>query len=132
MLKSGIIHPQLLRLLAGLGHTDTIVLSDAGLPIPKETERIDLAWMENNPRIVPVLAQLLQTMVVQKVYLAEEIKTLGDPRTYQAILEAIGTIPVEYIPHTQLKARSREARAVIRTGEFSPYPNVILESGCIF
>lgn len=132
MLKEGILHPQLERVLAELGHTDTIVVADAGLPIPKGTERVDLAWKENEPRLLDVLETLLQTTVVQKAYLAEEIRQHGDKLIYRRILDILGNIPVEYIPHEQFKARCSDARAIIRTGEFSPYPNVILESGCPF
>lgn len=44
MLKTGILHPQLARVLAELRHKDTIIIGDAGLPIPKGVERVDLGW----------------------------------------------------------------------------------------
>ena len=44
MLKTGIFHPQLARVLAELRHKDTIIIGDAGLPIPKGVERVDLGW----------------------------------------------------------------------------------------
>ena len=103
MLKTGILHPQLARVLAELRHKDTLVIGDAGLPIPKGVERIDLGWRPGNP-----------------AYL-EKAKTL---------LPA--GLPVEYIPHTELKARSADAKAIILTGEFTGYTNVILTAGCAY
>lgn len=132
MLKQGIINPQLAKALSSLGHTDTIVLADAGLPIPKGTERVDLAWKANEPRLLPVLKEILEHTVVQRAYLAEEIKSESNAEMHKEILNTLGDIPVTYIPHVKLKEMSGEARCIIRTGEFSPYPNVILESGCPF
>ncbi len=39
MKKTGIINQPISAVIAGLGHTDTVVIADAGLPIPPETER---------------------------------------------------------------------------------------------
>jgi D-ribose pyranase len=41
--KGNLINQPISNLNAGLGHADEIVIADAGLPIPKETTRIDLA-----------------------------------------------------------------------------------------
>lgn len=132
MISEGIIHPQLLELLSSMGHTDTIVVADAGLPIPSGVQRVDLAWYKNCPRLLPVLMETLKEVPVQKAYLAEEIKTHLDSEIYHAILDVLGDIEVEYIAHDLLKAKSAQARGVVRTGEYSPYPNVILECGCAF
>lgn len=132
MIKNGIMNPQLAGLLSSLGHTDTIVLADAGLPIPKEVERIDLVWKKNEPRLAPVLSELLQYTVIQRAYLAEEIKSEADSAVYQEILSLLGDIPITYVPHQQFKEMTKGSKGIIRTGEFSPYPNVILESGCPF
>jgi D-ribose pyranase len=39
---------------------------------------------------------------------------------------------VTAIPHEEFKARTAAARAVVRTGEFTPYANVILIAGVTF
>ena len=69
MLKKGILNPNIARLLAETGHKDTIVVSDAGLPMPLGVERIDLAWKENEPGYIPVLAEILEHIVVEKAIL---------------------------------------------------------------
>ena len=132
MLKSEIIHPQVLKLLGELGHTDKITVADAGLPIPAGVERIELAWSPNEPKLVAVLRVLVENTVIQKAYIAEEIKSLGDSETYTCILKILEGIPIEYIPHSVFKQMTQDVKGVIRTGEFSPYPNVILECGCRF
>ena len=43
MLKKGILNPNIARLLAETGHKDTIVVSDAGLPMPLGVERIEVS-----------------------------------------------------------------------------------------
>ena len=43
MKKNGILNPQLNRVISEMGHRDMLIIADAGLPIPKEVERIDLA-----------------------------------------------------------------------------------------
>ena len=48
MLKTGIFHPQLLRVLGEIRHKDLLVIGDAGLPIPKGVERIDLGWKQGS------------------------------------------------------------------------------------
>jgi D-ribose pyranase len=132
MLKGGILHPQMAHLLASTGHLDTIVIADAGLPLPLDVERIDLAWKENEPRLVPVLEEVLKAMVIEKAYLAEQIKTKCEPGLYQKILRVLGDIPVEYVPHPELKEMAKTARGIIRTAEFIPYPSIVLVAGCAY
>lgn len=132
MLKKGILSPNIARLLAETGHKDTIVVSDAGLPMPLGVERIDLAWKENEPGYIPVLAEILEHIVVEKAILAEELKTVS-PAMHEEILKTLPQgVPVEYVPHVELKEQTKQARGIIRTGEFTPYPSVILVAGCAY
>lgn len=132
MLKDGIMHPQIARVLGELGHKDTLVISDSGLPIPPDVERVDLAWKPNNPRYLDVLEEILQYIVVEKVVLAEELKVVS-PQMQDAILKLLpDKIEIEYIPHIDFKEETKKSRAVIRTGEFTPYPSIILVCGCAY
>ena len=65
MLKTGILHPQLARVLAELRHKDTIIIGDAGLPIPKGVERVDLGWRPGDPAYLDVLEEILKYIVVE-------------------------------------------------------------------
>ncbi len=132
MLKGGILNPQMARVFAETGHMDTIVVSDAGLPMPSGTERIDLAWKPEEPAYLDVLSEVLKHIVVEKAILAEEIKKVS-PAFLEKILEVLPKdIPVEYVKHTDLKEQTKHARAIIRTGEFTPYPSIILVAGCAY
>lgn len=120
-------HP-LSGLIASLGHTDEIVIADAGLPIPKETRRIDLALTPGVPSFEDTLRTILEEMYVEKAYVSKEIVEYS-PQVLELIQDALGDVTVEQIPHPDFKERTRKSRAVIRTGEFTPYANVILVSG---
>lgn len=132
MLNGGILHPQIARVFAETGHLDTIVVSDAGLPVPVGVERIDLAWKPNEPAFLAVLAEVLLHIVVEKVILANEIKQVS-PEIHEQILKLLPKdLPIEYVPHVNFKERTKNARAIIRTGEFTPYPSIILVAGCAY
>jgi D-ribose pyranase len=120
-----------------MGHTDRICIGDCGLPVPDETERIDLALRFGVPSFIEVLKEVAKDMKVECIILAEEIKT-QNPEQLAAILSFFeenetGCKPVvEFVSHTELKKMTEDCKAVIRTGEVSPYSNIILQSGCIF
>ena len=133
MKKAGILNSDISRVLSYMGHTDRIAIGDCGLPIPEEVERIDLALKFGVPTFMETLAIVAEDMKIEKIILAEEIKT-QNPKILGEIeaLFAGQPIEVEFVTHVELKACTRECRAVIRTGEITPYANIILQSGCIF
>lgn len=132
MKRNGILNSEISRVLSYMGHTDRIAIGDCGLPIPDEVERIDLALTFGEPKFLHVLELMLQDMKVEKIILAEEIKE-QNPEVLHGIERLFaGRVEVEFVPHTALKAATRDCKAVIRTGEITPYANIILQSGCIF
>lgn len=133
MKKAGILNSDISRVLSYLGHTDTICIGDCGLPIPDAVERIDLALCFGEPTFMRVLEIVVQDMKVEKIVLAEEIKT-QNPTVLAQIEELFAgqNVEVEYVSHTELKHQTQDCKAVIRTGETTPYANVILQAGCIF
>ena len=131
MKKIGLLNQPLSEVIAGLGHTDTLVIADAGLPIPAETRRIDLALVEGIPSFLDTLGAVLREMQVERVIVAEEMLDVS-PDTYAAIVDLLGDVPVETVTHLVFKEQTRSARAVVRTGEFTPYANVILVAGVVF
>jgi D-ribose pyranase len=132
MKKSGILNPALNKLIAEMGHTDNIVVTDAGLPIPEIVQtRIDLALKEGTPGFLETLDTVLDQLVVEKIILSEEIKTIS-PEMNEQILIRFPGIPVEYLPHIEFKHTTKQARGMIRTGEFTPYANIILVAGVAY
>lgn len=51
MRKSGLLNPALAGAVARLGHTDTFVIADCGLPIPHEVPVIDLTLIFGIPTL---------------------------------------------------------------------------------
>lgn len=133
MKRHGILNSDISRVLSYMGHTDRIAIGDCGLPIPSEVERIDLALAFGIPGFIETLKIVAADMKIEKILLAEEIKT-ENPKVLEEIQELLKgqDIEVEFITHVQLKECTRECKAVIRTGETTPYANIILQAGCIF
>ena len=133
MKRHGILNSDISRVLSYMGHTDCICIGDCGLPIPDETERIDLAVKFGVPTFMDVLKEVGDDMKIEKIVLAEEIKE-HNPQVLAEITEYFKgqDVEVEYVSHVGLKQMTRECKAVIRTGETTPYANIILQSGSIF
>lgn len=129
MKKQGILNRELAGIFAKLGHTDQIVIADCGLPIPEGVTCIDLAYKFGEPSFLTILDTVLDDLKVEQVYLAEELKE-GNPVVYGAVQEKLPQIA--YITHEQLKEQTKKAKVIIRTGETTPYANMILQSGVIF
>lgn len=133
MKKKGILNSDISRVLSYMGHTDCIAIGDCGLPIPDEVERIDLALTFGEPGFMQTLEAVTADMKVEKIVLAEEMKTQNPIVLSQVeALFAKQNVEVEFVSHTELKQRTHNCKAVIRTGEVTPYANIILQSGCIF
>lgn len=125
--------------LATLGHTDTIAIGDAGLPIPVKCQRIDLALSQGVPSFLQVFHSVIQEMQIEKITLANELfqknAYLHDKiiRYIKHLEEKRGsTISIDYISHNQFKEEINHCKTIIRSGECSPYANVILQAGVIF
>lgn len=135
MKKNGILNADISRVLSYMGHTDTLAIGDCGLPIPEDTERIDLALKPGVPSFMEVLTEVAKEMKIEKVILTEEIRE-KNPEVLAQILtlteEMETSCEVTYVSHTELKSKTKECRAVIRTGEITPYANIILQSACLF
>ncbi|MFP2770449.1 D-ribose pyranase [Oceanisphaera sp. KMM 10153] len=139
MKKTTLLNSHLSALVARVGHTDDIVLADAGLPIPAGPERIDLAISPGLPGLRPVLTALLSELQLESVVLAEEIKTVS-PDLHRLLLNQLAEaadvqgrdIDVSYISHAAFKQQNAGASAVVRTGECTPYANIILRCGVPF
>ena len=131
MKRYGILNRDILNAVGSLGHADRIVISDAGLPIPKEVSRIDLSVTKGIVPFFDVLRPMLEEVVVEKVILAKEIKK-NSPDIHRQILDMVGKIPVEYVSQEEFKKLSHDAKAIIRTGQCTPYTNIMLQIGVDF
>ncbi|WP_159722407.1 D-ribose pyranase [Enterococcus sp. CSURQ0835] len=131
MKKTKVINSDISRVIAQMGHFDKLSIGDAGMPVPATTEKIDLAVDNGIPSFMQVLNNVLEELEVQRIFLAEEIKT-ENPTMLQQIKERLPETPITFIPHTEMKQELNNCHAFIRTGEMTPYANILLESGVVF
>ncbi len=139
MKKTGILHPGLSGAIARLGHTDTLVICDAGLPVPDGPDRVDLAFLPGLPAFLDVLEGILTEVQVEHAVVASEFsaRNAGLHDATLAILKTAGEtqgveIGLSAISHEDLKRESGAARLLVRTGECTPFANVILRCGVPF
>jgi len=131
MKKSPVINSDISRVISKMGHFDLLSIGDAGMPVPLSVEKIDLAVSNGIPSFLDVLDNVLEELEVQKIYLAVEIKE-ANPSVLRSIEERFSNIPIEFIPHQTMKQKLNDTHAFIRTGEMTPYANILLESGVTF
>lgn len=127
--------------MATLGHTDEITICDAGLPIPEHVQRIDLALTHGGvPSFLDTVRVILsESQIEGGVIIAEEFSD-ASPVLHEALLNELSkeseetgkSIEVSYVSHEAFKARTAQSRAIVRTGECSPYANVIFQAGVVF
>ncbi|MDU0893809.1 MAG: D-ribose pyranase [Finegoldia magna] len=130
MKEKGILNSEISKRLSDLGHTDLIAIGDCGLPIYPE-KKIDLALKLGEPKFIDVLETLLDDFGCEHYILASEIKE-ENPDQEKAIKDLLNGVSSEYISHEDFKKKLDDVKFVIRTGENTPYSNIILESKNIF
>lgn len=133
MKKSGILNASLARIVASMGHTDKLVVCDAGLPIPPGNVVVDLALTANIPRFLETLAVVLQELQVEQAVVADEMESMSK-NVFESVQELLSDVEMVSVPHDQLKEVMNGDGNVffVRTGEATPYANIILISGVTF
>ena len=131
MKKSKLINSEISYIISQMGHTDSLTIGDCGLPIPENVDRIDLALTHGIPTFLETLDTVLDELCVEEITIASEIKE-KNVEIYNEILKRFENIKINEISHENLKKSTKESKVVIRTGECSPYANIILKSGVVF
>lgn len=139
MKKNHLINSNLNNLIGKLGHMDEFTVADCGLPIPDNTLRIDLALVRGTPSFLETVDAILQETKIESLTLASEFIAVS-PDLHQKFLKRIAKeekilntkINIYYLPHAELKQRTINSKAVVRTGECTPYANVIFSAGVSF
>lgn len=131
MKKGIVLNGPISETIANMGHTDTMVIADCGLPIPSTTRKIDLALTKGIPGFIDTVDAVLSELEVEEAFVAREMPDRS-PDLFGKLKESLGNIPVRYISHEELKAMAKDSKACVRTGECTPYANVILKSGTTF
>ena len=128
MLKTGILNPAVLSLLARVRHTNTLVIADRGFPFWPHLETVDLSLVDDLPTVLQVLDAIRPDFVIGRVYAAEEFRQQNDKTRQRALSARLTGIPLVFEPHIEFKKRVPHAIGLIRTGDTVPYANLIIES----
>lgn len=131
MKKIGVLNSNISEVISKMGHTDMIAIGDCGLPIPNSTARIDLALTKNVPTFLETLKVVLTELNIEEIILAKETLEVSES-LFSEIKNMCGEVKVTFITHEELKKELSNCKAVIRTGEQTPYANIILKSGVVF
>ena len=131
MKKTPLLNAELSYLIATLGHGDALVIADAGLPVPPGTRCIDLALTRGVPSFEQVLEAVLSEMQLERAVHATELMT-HNPQFAAMLRARLGDAVIEVFAHAALKLKTGSARAIVRTGECTPFANVILYAGVVF
>jgi D-ribose pyranase len=139
MKRTALFNAPLSAVIARVGHTDSLVLCDAGLPIPDGPERVDLAVTNGIPGFLDVLRAMATELQIESIVIANEMASVSPAfeKKFQQTVQEIGleqgkAISVETIAHTEFKRRTSQSRAIIRTGECTYYANAIIICGVSF
>lgn len=128
MLKTGILNPGLLNLLARVRHTNTLVIADRGFPFWPQIETVDLSLVDDVPTVLQVLAAVRANFVIGKAWMAKEFLKANSKKTQIKFAFALKGVPTKFEPHVEFKKRVPHAIGLIRTGDTIQYANMILES----
>jgi D-ribose pyranase len=131
MKKTKLINSEISYTISKMGHTDSLTIGDCGLPIPENVARIDLALKYGVPTFLETLDTILEELCVEEIIIASEIKEKNEI-IYKEILKRFENIKINEVSHEEFKNLTKESKAVVRSGECSPYANIILKSGVVF
>lgn len=124
-----IINMELNYMLSSMGHTDILVITDAGCPIPKDSWVIDLSITRNFPDLVPVLEIIGEEFLAEKIIYADYVPTHNKPY-YKDLKRIFNDCTHETIKHETLLSKIIPmAKGIIRTAGYNPWGNVALITG---
>lgn len=128
MRKGRIIHPALAEALATLGHSDIVMVTDAGFPIPAGANRIDLGFWEGIPDVRDILRVVAGEVFFEEVHFATEVRDCF-PALYkdvQGIFTGSGAVFKGTTHEILCGDFANRAKVVIRSGSFDPWANFAL------
>lgn len=128
MLQSGILNPHVLQLIARIRHTNTLVIADWAFPFWPQIETVDISLTHGIPTVLDVLDLLTPVFKIGRIWQADEFLATNPQETVNTFAKSFGKIPLTREPHVDFKKRVPHAIGLIRTGDPTPYGNIILES----
>ncbi|MDF2547841.1 MAG: rbsD [Anaerosolibacter sp.] len=139
MKKGTLINADISYAIAKMGHNDMLTICDSGLPIPRGVQRIDVAIKKGVPTFIETLETIVEELRIEEIIIAREIREIS-PHMFQEILKIIESVEaaenikvrITEVDHEEFKSMTKESSCIVRTGEYTPYANIILKSGVVF
>ncbi len=128
MLQTSIINPHVLDLLAKIRHTNTLVIADAAFPYWPQIETVDISLTRGIPTVLDLLDLLTPVFQIGHIWQAEEFLSHNSPEVIARFARSFGSIPLTREAHLEFKKRVPHAIGLIRSGDATPYGNIIVQS----
>jgi D-ribose pyranase len=126
MKKTGIINPQIAGALAGLGHSDGLLICDAGFPLPQHLTAIDISLVFGTPTVLQTLDAVLTEFIAEEVIVSKEMESLS-PALYKAVRERLPKQKYRLLPFDEFAAQATGVKYALRTGDnTAAYANIII------
>lgn len=129
MKRKGILNRGLNDVLAGMGHGQILIVCDAGFPIPPHVRSIDLSITKDIPDLETVLKAITSEFITEKVIYGRQVQEFNTA-LYKELQELFSDCEHEVIPHEEIIGNlAHQAVAIVRTGAYNPWGNIVLVSG---
>ena len=125
MKKNGVLNRELSAEIADMGHTNKMLISDAGFPIPKHINKIDLAITKDFPGLIQVLKAILAEMVIEEVIICEDVKK-DSPDFLNKLRELLPNQKFSFVNWKEFKNNAEQSKCAVRTAEFTAFANIII------
>jgi len=129
--KTCLLNSDISMVVASMGHLDMLAIGDAGLPTPSGVRQIDLAVREGVPGFLETVDAIASELQIESIIVARETCEKS-PQIAEGLKRLFGNVPWQMVSHDELKEKTHFVKAVIRTGEFTSFANVVLVSGVVF
>ena len=127
MKKTGIFNVQLMMELTKLRHMDQFVICDAGFPVPKDANVVDVSLIAGVPSFMLVLKAVLNELIVEDCTIFDSMKEYNR-ETYDELQKIFVKQDKKEVSMEEFIELSANAKLFIRTGELKPASNILLTS----
>lgn len=127
MKKTGILNAELMGELTKVRHKDKLVICDAGFPIPKGANVVDVSLVAGIPSMLQALKAVLNEIIVEDYTVFDAMKE-ANPEYYNFLTGIFKAQNYHEADMAEFIAQAQEAKLFIRTGELRPCSNIMLTS----
>lgn len=127
MKKTGILNADLMSELTKLRHMDQFIICDAGFPVPKGANVVDVSLIAGVPSFMLTLKAVLNEIIVEDYMIFDFMKEYNR-ETYDELKRIFIRQTAKEVSMDEFIAMSKDVKLFIRTGELKPASNILLTS----